>query len=259
MVHTGAPRCQRAIAAVAVAAILLAAASVRAPTAAALGTSSLFDVARIVYDGGNYAPHPTAPRRLAWEIRKRTSVETRLEPSELRISDRRLFRHPFLYLSGDRAFPAWSDADVLRLRRFLVLGGFMLVDDAEDGADGFDSSVRREIGRALPEERMQPIPSSHVFYRSFYVLGRPVGRREGPADLLGIERDGRLLVVYSRHDLGGAWARDDFGNWERAVEPGGERQREQAFRLGVNAALYALCLSYKDDAVHLRFLERLGK
>jgi hypothetical protein len=228
--------------------------------AAALGPSSLLDLAQLVYDGGNHAPHPTGPRRLAWEIRKRTSVEARLEPSEVRLRDRRLFRHPFLYMAGDRAFPPWSDEDVARLERFLALGGFLLVDDAEEtpdgGPGGFDRSVRRELGRVFPDDALASIPASHVLYRSFYIVQRPYGRREGPSDLLGIERDGRLHVVYSRHDLGGAWARDNFGNWERPVEPGGERQREAAFRLGVNVALYALCLSYKDDPVHLPFLPR---
>ena len=40
------------------------------------------------------------------------------------------------------------------------------------------------------------------------------------------------------------------------VEPGGEAQRETAFRLGVNLAMYALCTDYKDDAVHLPFILR---
>jgi len=253
VVHARASRCQRG--AVFAAVFVLAGGLALGRRAAALGPSSLLDLAAIVYDGGNYAPHPTANRRLAWEIRKRTSVETRLEPSELRLRDRRLFRHPLLVLAGDREFPAWPQDDVARLRRYLVLGGFLLVDDAQDGGDGFDQSVRRELGRAFPDETLAPIPRTHVLYHSFYLVGRPVGRREGPADLLGIERDGRLLVVYSRHDLGGAWARDDFGNWERTVEPGGEAQRETAFRLGVNVALYALCLSYKDDPVHLPFLQ----
>jgi hypothetical protein len=35
------------------------------------------------------------------------------------------------------------------------------------------------------------------------------------------------------------------------VVPGGEHQREMAFRMGVNLCMYALCLDYKDDSVHL--------
>ena len=38
--------------------------------------------------------------------------------------------------------------------------------------------------------------------------------------------------------------------------PGGERQRELAFRLGINLAMYALCLDYKTDQVHVPFILR---
>jgi hypothetical protein len=65
---------------------------------------------------------------------------------------------------------------------------------------------------------------------------------------------GRLAAVYSRNDLGGAWSRDDRGDWEFEVVPGGEEQREVAFRLGINLAMYATCLDYKDDQVHLPFI-----
>ena len=49
---------------------------------------------------------PTAPQRLAWEVRQRTSVETRLEPTRVRLDDPRVFDTPLLYWSGDHAFAA---------------------------------------------------------------------------------------------------------------------------------------------------------
>jgi hypothetical protein len=70
----------------------------------------------------------------------------------------------------------------------------------------------------------------------------------------GVIRDGRLVAVYISNDLGGAWSRDDFGNYELQCEPGGERQRELAFRMGVNLVMYALCLDYKADQVHVPFI-----
>ena len=42
--------------------------------------------------------------------------------------------------------------------------------------------------------------------------------------------------------------------------PGGERQREMAFRTGVNIVMYALTGNYKADQVHVpALLERLGQ
>ena len=41
---------------------------------------------------------------------------------------------------------------------------------------------------------------------------------------------------------------------------GGERQREMAFRTGVNIVMYALTGNYKADQVHVpALLERLGQ
>jgi hypothetical protein len=43
------------------------------------------------------------------------------------------------------------------------------------------------------------------------------------------------------------------------VIPGGEPQREMAFRVGVNIVMYALTGNYKADQVHApALLERLG-
>jgi hypothetical protein len=57
-------------------------------------------------------------------------------------------------------------------------------------------------------------------------------------------------VLYCRNDLGGAWARDRLGRWLYDCVPGGEAQRQAAFRLGVNVVLYALTVNYKQDQVH---------
>ena len=43
------------------------------------------------------------------------------------------------------------------------------------------------------------------------------------------------------------------------MTPGGERQREMAYRFGVNLVMYALTGNYKSDQVHVRdLLDRLG-
>ena len=224
--------------------------------AAALGEGTHVEI-RGVRLADRTEPHATARRRLAWEVRKRTSIETRLRPRAARLDDPTLFETPLLQLAGDRAFDPLSEAEVVGLRRFLELGGVLLVDDATGGAsDGFDESIRRLLRRALPRDPLRPVPSDHTLYRSFYLVDVPVGRVRGQPRLEGITRGDRLAVVYSRHDLGGAWARDDLGTWTHPVVPGGEAQREQAIRLGVNLVMYALCLDYKDDQVHAPYLMR---
>lgn len=224
--------------------------------ARAIGAETAVEIRAVLYDGGNPAPRPSAPRRLAWEVRQRTSVETSLESSHVRLSDPHVFDNPLLYFAGDRAFPPLSEAEVQGLRRFVDYGGFVIIDDAAPQDRGFDASVRRMLARAFGANALARVDDKHVVYRSFYLVARPVGRVEGPSYLEGVERAGRLAVVYSRHDLGGAYERDNLGNYAHAVVPGAQRQRELAFRLGVNLILYALCLDYKDDQVHAPFIMR---
>jgi len=205
--------------------------------------------------GGNWNPRPTALRRLCWEIDKRTSIDVRLEPVHLRIGDPELFRYPFLYLAGQREFTPPDETEVARLRRHLSFGGFLLVDSAESRpGGGFDKSVRALCQRLFPKIPLGRLPDDHVIYKSFYLVEKPAGRTLTVGHLEGVQHDGRAILCYCQNDLGGAWARDNVGQWEYDVYPGGEGQRERAFRLGVNLAMYALCLDYKTDQVHVPFI-----
>ncbi|HXJ19665.1 MAG TPA: DUF4159 domain-containing protein [Polyangia bacterium] len=222
----------------------------------AIGDRSLFRFARATLPGLP-DPRPTALGRLAWEVVRRTSVQTASDPIELRLSDPNLFRYPFLVLSGDRGFALPPESEVARLRRYITYGGFLLIDSSEGRAGGgFDESVRRLLAQTLPGELPIRIPDAHVLWKSFYVLHGAAGRIVAAPYLEGVERDRRLAVVYTQNDLGGAWARDGFGHWEHEVVPGGEEQREDAFRLGVNLVMYALCLDYKTEQAHIDYILR---
>lgn len=207
--------------------------------------------------GGRWNPRPTALRRLQWELAQRTSIETGAEAAPVRAGQPGLHRYPFLYLTGDGEFPPFAEPERGALRRHLQHGGFLLVD-AADGSDGagFDASARRELRALLPASPLLRVAREHVLYKSFYLLDHQGGRLALKPFLEGQVLDGRLAVLYSQNDLGGAWARGPLGEWEYACTPGGEAQRETAFRLGVNVAMYALCSDYKDDAVHLPFILR---
>jgi hypothetical protein len=237
-----------------------AAAAVGGRRARAIGESELFRFGQLQL-GQNWNPRPSALRRMAWEVDKRTSISVALEPRtvSLRGPGARLHETPFLYLAGDREFPMPSENEVDALRRFLTFGGFLLIDSAEGATGGaFDGSVRQLIETLYPPPAvgLQIVPQDHVVYRSFYRLDQPVGRLALSPTMDAVLRDGRMVVAYIQNDLGGAWARDNFGNYELPCEPGGERQREMSFRLGVNLAMYALCLDYKSDQVHVEYLMR---
>jgi hypothetical protein len=224
--------------------------------ARALGELSKFRFLRLRFPDLPDA-RPSALRRLAWELERRTSLVTTPDPIELPLSSPELFRYPLAVLSGDRGFALPSEADTIRLRRFLTFGGCLLIDSAEGRAGGaFDESVRKLLARALPGDMPKPVPDDHVLWKSFYILHGVPGRVLASPTLEGIERDRRLAVIYTQNDLGGAMARDGFGRWEHDVVPGGDEQRERSFRFAVNAVMYALCLDYKTEQAHIDFIMR---
>ncbi len=202
-------------------------------------------------------PRPKALHRLGWEIQKRTSIQVELEPQVVTPTSDNLHEYPFLYLAGDRELELPSLAGIEALRRFLTFGGFLLIDSAEGSTDGaFESSVRKLVTAIFPSpaKGLEIVPADHVVYKSFYLLDRPYGRLAIAPALEAVIRDGRIVAAYVGNDMGGAWTRDDFGNFDFPCEPGGERQRELSYRMGVNLVMYALCLDYKADQVHVPFI-----
>jgi hypothetical protein len=229
---------------------------------AALAARRVFafgDAARVSFaqirHAGRWDPRPDGLSRLAWEISKRTSIETSPVVKSIALADPDLFRYPFSVLSSDQGVPAPADSEIAELRRYLSYGGFLLLDDASAArGSGFEQSARQIVSRIVPGGQLARVPRDHVLYKSFYLLDGPAGRVASTPDLEGLELGGRLAILYSGNDLVGALARDSLGTWEFEVTPGGELQREKAIRLGVNVAMYALCLDYKEDQVHIPFI-----
>src|SRR5436305_3680119 len=84
----------------------------------AFGEAARFAFAQVRH-GGRWDPRPDGLGRLAWEIAKRTSIETSPLVKPIALSDPDLFHYPFAVISSDQAFPALGDAEVAALRRYL--------------------------------------------------------------------------------------------------------------------------------------------
>ncbi len=119
---------------------------------------------------------------------------------------------------------------------------------------------------------LEPVPEDHVLTKAFYLLNSFPGRWAGgplwveagtSAAVNAIEAaasDGVSSIIIGSNDYAAAWAVDEAGNAAYPVSPGGERQREYAWRTGVNIMMYALTGNYKADQVHVpALLERLGQ
>lgn len=228
--------------------------------ARAFGDVGAFDPRVLVAGGTRGAARTSAPARWSWELVQRTSAPARLKPTQVRADDPSVVDAPFLWLSGDTGLTALTPQEISGLRKFFALGGVLLVDDAGVSEDGtpsaFGRSAREQIARVLPDTSPIALGQDHVLFKTFYLLRRAEGRVAGPKTLEAIVRGGRVEVIFSSHDIGGALARGATGAWENPVVPGGDLQRERAIRLAVNIAMYTLCSNYKDDQVHAPFLMR---
>ena len=216
-----------------------------------------FIFAQLRTRGGEWDPNPLAHRALADEVMARTSVEVSRERKILTPGSREIFSHPFLYLAGTDAFEPFTEAERDNLRLFLENGGLLFAEDAAGHVGtGFDEAFRREMKRLFPKREMRRIPSDHTVYRSFYLVRQVGGRRIVHPYLESVGIGDVTPVLYCQNDLGGAWEKDPVGNWVNTCEPGGEAQRIDAFKLGVNIVLYALTANYKQDKIHLPFIKR---
>lgn len=204
---------------------------------------------------GNWNPRPHGLVRLAWEIRRRTSIHMALDAAAVDAAEEAVFQYPLLVWQGDADFPPLPDAAIFNLRQHVAMGGTLFIDVSDGVENGaFHRAVVRELQRVFPQRHLDRIPPEHVFYKAYYLLDRHGGRVPSRAYLEGIAVEDRLAVILTTNDQAGAMARDPFGEWEYDVGPGGESSREMSFRLGVNLVMYALCLDYKEDQVHIRYL-----
>lgn len=207
--------------------------------------------------GGDWNPRPGALRELGQELRLRTRLAPMREPSVVSLDPDELFQTPFVVVAGTGGMPGLVDSGEAErtLRRFVDLGGMIVFDDADGGSDfGFGRDVEALVGKMLPGSKLTPIAADHVLYRSFYLIDFPAGRTRAKDQLLGVQDEGRIKVLYIPNDLGGALARGDDGYYRWPCTPGGSVQREWAIRLGVNILLYATCTDYKSDRAHVETL-----
>ncbi|MFK8250543.1 DUF4159 domain-containing protein [Ancylobacter terrae] len=188
---------------------------------------------------------------------------------------------PLLYWPIVPGAPAPSAETLARIDTFMKQGGTVLFDTRDagtslPGADGGAAAVNpalRRILEGLDIPELEPVPRDHVLTKAFYLLRDFPGRYTGgttwvealPEPAEGEERparagDGVSPVIITSNDLAGAWAVREDGQPMLPLSPGEPRQREFAYRAGVNLVMYVLTGNYKADQVHVpALLERLGQ
>ncbi len=204
---------------------------------------------------------------------KRTSVEA-ARPLGINIETEEILFYPLVYWPITAELTPPSEEALTKLNRYMELGGTVIFDTRNQntaslfGGASFDSPENKSLQRMLAKldiPRLRPVDENHVLTRAFYLMqtfpGRYTGGDVWVEDTIGKSgNDGVASLIIGSHDWAAAWATDSEGRPVAAVIPGGERQREMAYRFGINLVMYVLTGNYKADQVHVpAILERLGQ
>ena len=177
-----------------------------------------------------------------------------------------------------------TPAALARIDAYMKQGGTVLFDTRDavlalPGPGGESRSpgmlALREILAGLDIPELEPLPRDHVLTKTFFLLKDFPGRFASgqlwveatppPSEDEQTTRparagDGVSSILITSNDFAGAWAQRTDGMPDLPLYPGEPRQREFAFRAGVNIVMYTLTGNYKADQVHIpALLERLGQ
>jgi hypothetical protein len=220
-------------------------------------------------------------RGLGRELNFRTSVEP-AAPIGVDLERDDLAFYPMLYWPVTPDQPLPSSEAYARLNDYLRSGGLILFDTRDADIAGYGAASPngarlQRLAAPLDIPPLEPVPEDHVLTRTFYLLsdfpGRHMGRavwvEAAPPDAERAEgmpfrdlNDGVTPVVIGGNDWAAAWAVTERGDPVFPVGRGytGERQREMAYRFGINLVMHVLTGNYKSDQVHVpALLERLGQ
>ena len=214
---------------------------------------------------------------LGLALKGRTSYEPP-EPVGVNPETDDLSFYPLLYWPMDPREKNLSPKALTRIADFMRNGGTILFDTrdltlgAVAGPDSAGQQTLRRLTAGLDFPPLEQVPADHVLTKTFYILRDFPGRWTGsklwveaipPAPKNGAPParggDGVSPVIIGGNDWAAAWAIDPSGHFMFSASPGGELQREMAFRFGINLVMYALTGNYKTDVVHApALLQRLG-
>lgn len=226
----------------------------------------VFTFVRIRYStGGNgrgwggrrwHTDFPDADLNLSYRLQQMTSMKVDPNGRVLEISDPELFRFPFIYIvePGDLVF---EDREVETLRRYLLHGGFLMVDDFW-GEEEWEN-LAGQLKRVFPDREIVDLPREHPLFHCVFPIpnelnlqipnvglgtmsqdnGGVTWERPDAVDchIRGIYDDkGRLCVVICHNtDNGDGWEREGENEFYFR-----EFSEKRAYPLGINIIFYAM-------------------
>jgi hypothetical protein len=222
----------------------------------------VFTFARVRYSSFGYGrrrggdwmtDYPDSDLNFSFRLQQLTSLKVEPHPVIIELTDDALFDYPFIYMLECGALE-FDDAEVAALRRYLLNGGFLMVDDfwGEYEYENFYQQIKRVFPEREPAEldlkheifhcvydlKEKPqIPSIHVAqrYRGTGITWERPDAKE--VHYKGIFDDkGRMMVIVCHNtDLGDGWEREGEDEWYFK-----EFSEKKAYPMGINIVFYAM-------------------
>ncbi len=203
--------------------------------------------------GGWRTDWPASDLNFSFRLQQLTSMKVDPKAKVLTLTDPELFDYPFIYIVEPGAL-TFSDDEVKALRRYLLGGGFLMVDDfwGEDEWYNFYTEIRR----VFPDRQPQELPLKHPIFHCVYDLkkkpqipsighaqsGRYSGRTWERYDAetphykaLFDDNDRMMAIICHNTDLGDGWEREGEDEWYFH-----EFSEKYAYPLGINIVTYAM-------------------
>ena len=211
------------------------------PTRGARPRADEFVFARLRYDSGDWDYNPKVAANVLDAVLQYTDIPVYPDEIVITADSAELLSFPFVFMTG-HTLVRFSAREREQLVRFADAGGLLFSDDCNHDIDGlYAKSFEQEMRTTFPGPgTLDKIPASHPLYRAFFRFdGPPQTSHElnGWGDdlvhdyLRGVERRGRLAVIYSNKDYGCEWDYDWRNKRFRA---------EDNTKFAVNLVAYAM-------------------
>lgn len=194
-----------------------------------------YKIAKLKYNGGGdwYANRTALPNLISF-CNKNLGTNFDKDEEIVEAGSTDIFNYPFVYLTGHGNI-VFSDQEAENLRKYLMGGGFLHIDDNY----GLDKFIRPQMKRVFPELDFVELPVNHILYNQKFKFpsGLPkIHEHDGkrPQGLALIYK-GRIVCYYTFEcDLGNGW--EDAGTYAGDSEDA----RQKALKMGSNLIQYAL-------------------
>ena len=200
--------------------------------------------------------YPDADLNLSYRLQQLTSLKVDPDGKVIELTDKELFDYPWIYIvePGDMSL---TEDQVTALRRYLLNGGFLMVDDfwGEREWETFYENIKR----VFPDREPQELSMDHPIFHCVFPLKLAKNQLQVPAinqgyysqfdgvtwerpDAVNVhfraiyDDKGRMMVVICHNtDNGDGWEREGENEYYFR-----EFSEKKAYPLGINILFYAM-------------------